>query len=224
MTHKNVALIIIDVQNDFMSGGALAVPNADEVVDPIVALSRKFDAVVLTQDWHPAGHGSFASSHEWPAPFSVIQAPYGPQVLWPDHCVQGSRGAEFRLPDEVMNKAALVLRKGTNPDVDSYSAFLENDKETRTGLAGWLRERGIDTVVMCGLALDYCVAYSALDAISEGFRVILPVNATRGIAEGTIEDQSRAMADAGVIFCDDENDLDVVLRSIAPENVLDRGI
>lgn len=194
----NTALILIDVQNDFLPGGALAVVEGDAILGPASELAEMFGIVVLTQDWHPAGHKSFASSHEGAAPFSVTEMPYGPQVLWPDHCVQGTPGADFRLPAGVADKAALIIRKGMNPDIDSYSAFTENDKLTPTGLAGWLRERGVQRVVLAGLALDYCVAYSALDATSAGFEVDVVLEACRAIGEDTAAAQISAMERAGV--------------------------
>lgn len=195
---KTSALIVIDVQNDFLPGGALAVTDGDAVIAPIVALAEQFDTIVLTQDWHPAGHKSFASSHEGAAPFSLTEMPYGAQVLWPDHCVQGTAGAALALPEAVLNKAALILRKGMNPEIDSYSAFTENDKTTATGLAGWLRERGIEEVVIVGLALDYCVAFTALDAVKSGFDVRVLTAAARGINIETETAQIADMKAAGV--------------------------
>ena len=192
------ALIIIDVQNDFLPDGALAVPDSHLVIGPIADLTRKIGTVVLTQDWHPAAHSSFADDRKGQEPFTVVERPYGPQVLWPSHCVQGTYGADIQLPDHIQEDAALIIRKGMNPEVDSYSAFLENDKVTRTGLAGWLRDRGIDTVVLCGLALDYCVAYSALDAAAEGFKVVVAKDACRAISPETEASQIAAMEAAGV--------------------------
>lgn len=183
---KTDALIIIDPQYDFMPGGALAVAGGDEIVEGIAALATQFaDAgatIVVTQDWHPAGHKSFASAND-AAPFSEIDALYGKQTMWPDHCVQGSYGARVHmLLDKVMDSAALILRKGMNPDVDSYSAFYENDKTTSTGLGGYLRDRGVKRVVLVGLAYDFCVAYSALDAVREGFEATIVKDLTRAIA------------------------------------------
>jgi len=171
---------VVDVQNDFCPGGTLAVPRGDEVVPIVNRLAENFRSVVLTQDWHPAGHLSFASTHPGRSPYDTIAAPYGPQMLWPDHCVQGTRGAAFhdalRIPH-----AGLVLRKGLHRTIDSYSAFYENDRATPTGLAGYLRERGIKRVFLAGLALDFCVRYSAEDAVRGGFAVVVIDDACRGI-------------------------------------------
>ena len=171
---------MVDVQNDFCPGGALAVPRGDEVVPIVNRLAENFRSVVLTQDWHPEGHLSFASTHPGRSPYDTIAAPYGPQMLWPDHCVQGTRGAAFydalRIPH-----AGLVLRKGLHRTIDSYSAFYENDRATPTGLAGYLRERGIKRVFLAGLALDFCVRYSAEDAVRGGFAVVVIDDACRGI-------------------------------------------
>ncbi|MFZ1681370.1 MAG: bifunctional nicotinamidase/pyrazinamidase [Rhizobiaceae bacterium] len=192
------ALIVIDMQNDFCPGGALAVAGGDEIVPEVNHLIRSSEHVILTQDWHPAGHGSFASTHPGQAPFSTVDMPYGPQTLWPDHCVQGSYGAEFH-PDLMWTKAELVVRKGFRPEVDSYSAFFENDRATPTGLAGYLRERGLTSLVMCGLATDFCVAYSALDAARLGFKVTVILSACRAIdLHGSLAAQTGAMRDAGV--------------------------
>jgi nicotinamidase/pyrazinamidase len=173
-------LLAVDVQNDFCPGGALAVPQGDQVVPVINRLARRFQHVLLTQDWHPSGHESFASRHPGKQPFEVITVAYGPQVLWPDHCVQGSRGAEFRADLDIPH-AELVLRKGFRGAIDSYSAFYENDHKTATGLSGYLRERGFRRVVLAGLALDFCVRYSAEDARREGFEVVVVDDACRGI-------------------------------------------
>ncbi|WP_028033632.1 bifunctional nicotinamidase/pyrazinamidase [Chelativorans sp. J32] len=177
------ALIVIDIQNDFCPGGALAVDNGDEVVPIINRLIQQFDHVILTQDWHPAGHSSFASSHSGKAPFETIAMPYGEQTLWPDHCVQGTQGAEFH-PGLEWTKAELIIRKGFRGGIDSYSAFFENDHETPTGLAGYLRERGIAKVTLAGLATDFCVAYSALDARKQGFDATVVLQACRAIDLG----------------------------------------
>ncbi len=162
------ALIVVDVQNDFCPGGRLAVQKGDEVVPLVNALAQRFANVVLTQDWHPPGHQSFATSHPGRKPFDSIKLPYGEQVLWPDHCVQGSDGAALHK-DLSVPHAQLLIRKGYNKDVDSYSAFLEADRKTRTGLEGYLEERGIKRVFVCGLATDFCVAWTALDARKLGF-------------------------------------------------------
>ncbi|WP_170457241.1 bifunctional nicotinamidase/pyrazinamidase [Ruegeria arenilitoris] len=194
MTH---ALIVIDVQNDFCPGGALAVPNGDEIVAPINAMMPDFDAVILTQDWHPAGHSSFASSHPGKAPYDLVEMRYGPQVLWPDHCVQGTPGAEFH-PD-LRTDADLILRKGFRSAIDSYSAFFENDHTTPTGLEGYLRTRGIDRLTLVGLATDFCVHYSAVDAARLGFDVTVRTDACRAIdLDGSLAAAEQAMRDAGV--------------------------
>ncbi|GAB4550128.1 MAG: bifunctional nicotinamidase/pyrazinamidase [Ruegeria sp.] len=194
MTH---ALIVIDVQNDFCPGGALAVPNGDEIVAPINAMMPDFDAVILTQDWHPAGHSSFASSHLGKAPYDLVEMPYGPQVLWPDHCVQGTPGAEFH-PD-LRTDADLILRKGFRSAIDSYSAFFENDRTTPTGLEGYLRTRGIDRLTLVGLATDFCVHYSAVDAARLGFDVTVRTDACRAIdLDGSLAAAEQAMQTAGV--------------------------
>ncbi len=177
------ALIVIDVQNDFCPGGALAVQGGGEIIPLVNAMIGEFDHVVLTQDWHPAGHSSFASSHPGQAPFATIDMPYGPQTLWPDHCVQGTDGAGFH-PDLVWTKAELVVRKGFRRAIDSYSAFFENDHDTPTGLAGYLRERGFADLTFVGLATDFCVAYSAIDAVREGFSATVRLDACRAIDLG----------------------------------------
>ncbi|WP_434864077.1 bifunctional nicotinamidase/pyrazinamidase [Bradyrhizobium oligotrophicum] len=191
-------LLIIDVQNDFCPGGALAVADGDAVVPVINRLSRMFDHVVLTQDWHPAGHSSFASSHPGKAPFESVTMPYGPQTLWPDHCIQGTPGAAFHA-DLATDKAQLIIRKGFRAAIDSYSAFFENDKTTPTGLAGYLRERGLKRVFLVGLATDFCVHYSAVDARRLGFAAIVVDNACRGIDLGGSMAAAKAQgAQAGV--------------------------
>jgi len=174
------ALIVVDMQYDFMPGGALAVAGGDAIVPLVNRIAAKFANVVLTQDWHPPGHASFASSHPGAKPFDTIRLSYGEQVLWPDHCVQKSRGAELHRGLDI-GQAILVLRKGANRDVDSYSAFVEADGASRTGLAGFLRERGIGRVFLCGLATDYCVGFSALDARSAGFDALVVDDACRAI-------------------------------------------
>lgn len=191
------ALLIVDVQNDFCPGGALEVPNGDQIVPVINRLSKHFDHVIQTQDWHPKGHSSFASSHPGKDPFSVIDMPYGEQVLWPDHCVQGSEGAEFHPGLETV-RTQLVIRKGFRKEIDSYSAFYENDNQTPTGLAGYLRERGIDTLYACGLATDFCVKWSVLDGLKEGFDVTVIEDAVKGIdMEGSVAAAWEEMEEAG---------------------------
>lgn len=191
------ALIVIDVQNDFCPGGALAVPDGDAVVAPINALMAEFDTVILTQDWHPAGHSSFASSHPEKAPFEEIEMPYGRQVLWPDHCEQASEGAQFH-PD-LVTRGDLILRKGFRREIDSYSCFFENDHKTGTGLEGYLHTRGIRDLTLVGLATDYCVAYSALDAARLGFSVAVDLAACRAIdLDGSLNKALSEMQAAGV--------------------------
>lgn len=192
------ALLIIDVQNDFCPGGALAVAGGDEVVAPINALMEGFAVTVLTQDWHPAGHLSFADAHPGAAAFSMIELPYGPQVLWPRHCVQGSTGAGFH-PSLRTDPAQMILRKGFRPQIDSYSAFFENDRTTPTGLDGWLRSRGVTALTLAGLATDYCVAYSALDAARLGYGVTVRLEACRAIdLNGSLAAALAQMRAAGV--------------------------
>jgi len=176
----NEALVVIDMQNDFCEGGTLAVAGANAIVPLVNRLIGRFDNVVLTQDWHPSGHASFASSWKDAEPFSTLQFSYGPQTLWPDHCVQGTKGAAFH-PELDVTKAQMVVRKGFHPGIDSYSAFRENDRTTRTGLDGYLKARGFTRLTLCGLALDYCVAWSAIDARQAGFDVAVVVEATAAI-------------------------------------------
>jgi nicotinamidase/pyrazinamidase len=191
-------LVVIDVQNDFCPGGALAVAEGDAVVPVINRLSERFDHVVLTQDWHPAGHSSFASSHPGSAPFETIAMPYGPQTLWPDHCVQGTPGAAFH-PKLAIDHAELIIRKGFDGAIDSYSAFYENDRRTPTGLVGYLHERGLKRVFLAGLATDYCVFYSAVDARREGFETIVIEAGCRAIdLPGSLAAAWAEMAEAGV--------------------------
>jgi nicotinamidase/pyrazinamidase len=193
-------LLVIDVQNDFLPGGASAVPRGDEVIPVINALAPKFANVLLTQDWHTRGHVSFASSHAGTKPFDVIDLPYGKQVLWPDHCVQGTRGAAFADALDI-TQAQAVIRKGFHRHTDSYSAFVEADGNTPTGLAGLLRERGITHVYCCGLATDFCVAWSALDAKAAGFETFVIEDACRAIDTGGSLAQARQqLADAGVVL------------------------
>ena len=192
------ALIVIDVQNDFCPGGALAVPEGDQIVAPINDLMAEFDAVILTQDWHPAGHSSFASSHAGKTPYEMVDMPYGHQVLWPDHCVQGSQGAEFHAGLNT-TRADLILRKGYNPEIDSYSAFFENDQTTPTGLDGYLRTRGISDLTLVGLATDFCVNFSAVDAAKLGYQVAVRTDLCRAIdLDGSLAAAQDAMASAGV--------------------------
>ncbi len=192
------ALIVVDVQNDFCPGGSLAVPDGDAVVPLINRLASTFRHVLLTQDWHPADHLSFASSHPGRQPFEIIDAPYGKQVLWPDHCVQGTPGAAFR-PDLDIRHAELVLRKGFSRSIDSYSAFEENDRKTRTGLAGYLRERGIGRLYIAGLAFDFCVFYSAEDGQRAGFSVTVIEDACRAIdLNGSAAATRERLRDLGV--------------------------
>lgn len=197
-TEPNSALIVIDVQNDFCPGGALGVADGDAVIAPINRLMPRFPVRVLTQDWHAPDHRSFASSHPGAEHYSTTEMPYGPQVLWPDHCVQGTFGAEFHADLDV-DRADLILRKGFRPHVDSYSAFFENDRETPTGLAGYLRERGVTGLWLAGIATDFCVHYTALDARRLGFAVTVIEDACRGIdLDGSLAAAFNAMDAAGV--------------------------
>jgi nicotinamidase/pyrazinamidase len=191
-------LVVVDVQNDFCPGGALAVPEGDAVVPEINRLIDAHDHVIVTQDWHPAGHSSFASQHSGRAPFDTIEVSYGPQVLWPDHCVQGTHGAEFH-PDLELTKAELFIRKGFRRAIDSYSAFFENDHRTPTGLGGYLRERGFTRVVLAGLATDFCVHFSAMDARKLGFEVRVIESACRAIdLDGSLAKAREQWAKAGI--------------------------
>lgn len=207
------ALVVIDMQNDFCPGGALAVAGGREIEVNISLLSKRFDTVVLTQDWHPAQHASFASTHG-AAPFSSIAMPYGEQTLWPDHCVQGTRGADFTdyiQDSELLNRACAIVRKGMNPAIDSYSAFFENDRTTPTGLGAMLRERGIQRVFFVGLAYDFCVGYSALDARKLGFEAVVVTDLCRAIAmplgDGTttVNAMERQFREAGVTLALDSD-------------------
>jgi nicotinamidase/pyrazinamidase len=191
-------LLIVDVQNDFCPGGALAVPQGDEIVPAVNRLAAEFAHVILTQDWHPRGHASFASSHPGKQPFEIIEAIYGEQILWPDHCVQGTRGAEFH-PGLDAPHAELVLRKGFRTAIDSYSAFQENDRRTPTGLAAYLKERAFVRITLCGLATDFCVFFSAIDAREAGFAVSVATSSCRGIdLDGSLARALRSMDEAGV--------------------------
>lgn len=195
----NDVLLVIDVQNDFCPGGALPVPRADEIVPVINRLAERFDHAVLTQDWHPSGHRSFASSHPGRRPFETVTLAYGPQTLWPDHCVQDTPGAAFH-PGLRLPRAELVLRKGFRPEIDSYSAFYENDRTTATGLKGYLRERGVERIFLAGIATDFCVHFSALDARRQGFAAVVIADACRGIdLEGSLHRAFSEMDAAGVL-------------------------
>ncbi len=199
------ALIVVDTQNDFCPGGSLAVPDGDKVVPVINKLAETFEQIIHTQDWHPAGHHSFASSHSGKEPFDQIEMPYGRQVLWPDHCIQGSRGAEFH-PDLDTNRSQLILRKGFRKEIDSYSGFYENDHKTVTGLAGYLNERGIKTLYITGLAADFCVKWTALDACKEGFRVHVIEDAVRGLdVDGSLDQAWKEMIQAGAQISNSES-------------------
>ncbi len=198
--------LVVDLQYDFLPGGALAVPDGDAVIAPINALVKRFHRagghILLTQDWHPAGHSSFASSHSGKQPFEQIEMPYGPQTLWPDHCVQGTRGAEIARNLET-ECAELIIRKGYNRAIDSYSAFREADRETMTGLAGYLRERGLRRVFCAGLALDFCVFWTACDAVEAGFDTVVVTDACRAIdMDGSREKTLHVMREKGVGFCE----------------------
>lgn len=203
------ALLIVDMQNDFCPGGALSVPEGDAIVPIVNRLADRFDHVLQTQDWHPEGHHSFASQHEGKAPYETIEMEYGEQVLWPDHCVQGTEGAAFH-PDLEATTSELIIRKGFRPEIDSYSAFFENDGETPTGLTGYLNERGIDELFICGLAADFCVKWSALDGRKQGFDVYVVEDATRGIdQDGSLARAWQEMNEAGVQVISSEAAMDV---------------
>ena len=198
-------LLVVDIQNDFCPDGALAVPRGDEVVPVVNRLAARFKHVVLTQDWHPAGHQSFASSHPGKKSYDVIEVAYGPQILWPDHCVQGTRGAAFR-DDLDIPHAELIIRKGYRREIDSYSAFFENDHKTPTGLAGYLRERGLSRVFVAGLAFDFCVRYSAEDAHGHGFAVVVIEDGCRGIdVDGSVAATRRLLGELHIpVFVADD--------------------
>lgn len=200
MRDATEALIVIDLQNDFCPGGALAVAAGDQIVAGINALAAEFQTVALTQDWHPADHLSFAASHPGAQPYSEVAMPYGPQTLWPVHCVQGTAGAEFH-PDLDTRPAQLIIRKGFRRGIDSYSAFFENDRTTGTGLESWLRARGITGLTLAGLATDFCVAFSALDARALGFDVTVRLDLSRGIdLGGSLAAMTERMRAAGVVL------------------------
>ena len=191
-------LVVVDLQVDFLPGGRLAVANGDEVIEPIERLARRFPNLVMTQDWHPADHISFASQHKGRQPFEMIELDYGPQVLWPDHCVIDTPGAEF-APGLDLPEAQTIIRKGYRRAIDSYSAFRENDHETPTGLAGYLRERGLKRLFLTGLATDFCVAWTALDGVAAGFEAYLIEDACRAIdTNGSLERAWAELAKAGV--------------------------
>jgi nicotinamidase/pyrazinamidase len=198
MSDTDHALLVIDVQNDFCPGGALAVPGGDQIVTGINALMQQIPCVILTQDWHPSDHASFASEHPGAAAYDMVDMPYGPQVLWPDHCVQGSDGAAFHA-DLHTDPADLIIRKGFRRAIDSYSAFFENDQTTPTGLEGYLRTRGITRLTLVGLAIDFCVAFSAQDAARLGFDVTVRMDLCRAIdLNGSLATATDAMRAAGV--------------------------
>ena len=202
MQYADTALIVIDVQNDFCTGGALAVPDGEAVVPLINAMLPDYGACILTQDWHPGGHSSFASQHAGKEPFGTVEMSYGTQVLWPDHCVQGTQGAEFHA-DLQTDAANMIIRKGFRRDIDSYSAFFENDRTTPTGLTGYLRTINVQKVTLAGLATDFCVAYSALDAARLGFDVTVDLRACRAIdLEGSLEYALSQMAQNSVRVVD----------------------
>ncbi|MDI2595486.1 bifunctional nicotinamidase/pyrazinamidase [Pseudomonas sp. 681] len=199
---SRIALLVIDVQNDFIPGGELAVPGGDVIVPLINRLGERFKQVIIAQDWHPPGHASFAPSHPGRKPYEVIQLPYGEQTLWPIHCVRDTPGAQLHA-DLHLPHAQLIIRKGCNPDIDSYSAFKEADRTTTTGLAGYLKERGIDTVYLVGLALDFCVMFSALDARTAGFNTFVVMDACRAIdLDGSLAAAIDRMQVAGVNLID----------------------
>jgi nicotinamidase/pyrazinamidase len=201
-------LLVVDLQNDFCPGGALAVPRGDAIVPLVNRLGERFRHIVMTQDWHPPGHRSFASAHPGRQPFETVDLAYGPQTLWPDHCVQGTPGAAFHAGLD-LPRAELVLRKGFRPEIDSYSAFVENDRRTPTGLAGYLRERGLSRLFLAGIATDYCVLYSALDARRHGFAAVLVEDACRGIdLDGSGARALAAMREAGIRLIDQTSLID----------------
>ena len=198
------ALLVVDVQNDFCPGGALAVADGDAVIEVIHQIAPKFEHIILTQDWHPTGHSSFASAHSGKKPFEQIELSYGAQTLWPDHCVQGSKGAEFH-PALHLQQAELILRKGYRPQIDSYSAFFENDRSTPTGLAGYLEERELTRVFLAGLAYDYCVGYSALDARRLGLQAVVIRDACRAVdLDGSVAKVEAEFDQAGVMMIESE--------------------
>jgi nicotinamidase/pyrazinamidase len=196
---KGDVLIVVDIQNDFCPGGSLSVPHGDEVVPLINRLAEHFEHVVLTQDWHAPDHLSFASAHPGKQPYDTVMLPYGAQILWPDHCIRATRGAEFHK-DLQIPQAGLVLRKGLDRNIDSYSTFYENDRTTPTGLVGYLRERGLGRIFLAGLALDFCVRYSSEDAYREGFEVVVVEDACRGIdVDGSMAATRESFRTLGIV-------------------------
>jgi nicotinamidase/pyrazinamidase len=192
------ALILVDIQNDFCPGGALAVPDGDKIIPVVNNLTRDFDHVIQTQDWHPSGHQSFATSHPDKKPFDTIGMDYGNQVLWPDHCIQGTKGAEFH-PELNTIRSEMIIRKGFRKEIDSYSGFYENDHKTQTGLTGYLRDRGFRDLYLAGLATDFCIKWTALDAVQEGFNVFVIRDAVAGInIENSVDQAWSEMSEAGV--------------------------
>lgn len=202
------ALLIIDVQNDFCPGGALAVPDGDTIIPVINSLSEHFDCVIQTQDWHPSGHHSFASSHEAKEPYDTVELEYGNQVLWPDHCVQETQGADFH-PKLHTHHTQVIIRKGFRKTIDSYSTFFENDQKTSTGLTGYLKQRGIKDLYTVGLATDFCVKWSVLDGIKEGFSMNIVMDAVKGInLEGSLDKAWQEMKEKGVTILSSKELLD----------------
>lgn len=199
VNQRTDALVLVDIQEDFLPGGALAVPEGGAILPVVQAIAPFFNNIIVTQDWHPEGHSSFASAHEGKTPFETFEADYGTQVLWPDHCVMGTEGAKLRIDPYTAQRTQMTVRKGFRPGIDSYSAFMENDKKTLTGLGGFLRDRGLSRVFFAGLATDYCVGFSALDARALGFEAVLIEEACRGIAPDTIAQRMQEMRDAGVV-------------------------
>jgi len=192
------ALLIVDIQNDFCKDGALEVPAANQILPVVNKLIHSFDSIIQTQDWHPAGHHSFASSHDGKSPYDTVEMDYGTQVLWPDHCIQGSHGGEFH-PDLNTQKSQVIIRKGFRKEIDSYSTFFENDQKTKTGLTGYLKDRGITDLYTVGLATDFCVKWSILDGIKEGFNMHIVKDAVKGIdIDGSLDAAWNEMKDAGV--------------------------
>jgi nicotinamidase/pyrazinamidase len=199
-TGPGAALIVVDVQRDFLPGGALAVPEGDRAIPMINRMAPKFDNIIMTQDWHPKGHASFASSHPGKKPYDTVDMPYGRQVLWPDHCLRGTDGAAFGDGLE-LPACQLIIRKGYHTGIDSYSAFMENDHKTPTGLAGYLRERGVARIYLAGLAADFCVLYTALDGRAAGFEVFVALDACRGLdIAGSMDKAMGEMARAGAVL------------------------